>query len=144
MKICPSLPEHALSIRQPWGWAILNAGKNIENRSRRFNYRGPICLHASLHRASEDEQAWFFATLDDVDIATAQSCCGDMTNTEIKRASLSKRGGIIGTADIVDCIATSKSPWFTGPYGLVLENVKPVPFVSVKGALGLFKWRSRL
>lgn len=27
------LPPLALSIRQPWAWAILCAGKDIENRS---------------------------------------------------------------------------------------------------------------
>jgi len=26
------LPVKALSIRQPWVWAILNAGKRVENR----------------------------------------------------------------------------------------------------------------
>jgi hypothetical protein len=44
----------ALSIRQPWLWAILNAGKRIENRSRRDGrmpaccyHRGELYLHAS-------------------------------------------------------------------------------------------------
>lgn len=27
------LPEFALSIRQPWAWAIVYAGKDIENRT---------------------------------------------------------------------------------------------------------------
>lgn len=27
------LPELALSVRQPWAWAIIHAGKDIENRS---------------------------------------------------------------------------------------------------------------
>lgn len=138
------LPTKALSIRQPWVWAILTAGKRIENRPRRFHYRGPICLHASLHRPSVDEQTWFLATTDDVDINQGKPSCGDMTDAEIIKASLAVRGGIVGTAEIVDCIECSDDPWFFGPYGLVLENVQPVDFIPVKGALGLFDWRKKL
>jgi hypothetical protein len=31
-----------------------------------------------------------------------------------------------------------------GPFGLVLEDMKPVPFIPVKGALGLFKWKENV
>lgn len=31
----------AISIRQPWAWLILNAGKDIENRDWPTNFRGP-------------------------------------------------------------------------------------------------------
>ena len=30
-----------LSIRQPWAWAIIHAGKDIENRCWPTSYRGP-------------------------------------------------------------------------------------------------------
>ena len=46
------LPPLALSVRQPWAWAILHGGKVIENRSlgaiRAGNMvPGHICLHAA-------------------------------------------------------------------------------------------------
>ena len=127
------LPERALSIRQPWVWAILNAGKRVENRPRRINYRGPICLHASSHNTQREIDTFNATTMFFQD---GQIWCPS-------RESL-QRGGIIGTAEITDCIETSDSDWFSGPYGMVLKNVKPVPFISVKGALGLFKWRKKL
>lgn len=37
----------ALSIRQPWAWAIVNAGKRVENRTWETRYRGPILIHAA-------------------------------------------------------------------------------------------------
>ena len=37
----------ALSIRQPWAWLILNAGKDIENRSWYTSVRGRVLIHAS-------------------------------------------------------------------------------------------------
>lgn len=124
------LPVKALSIRQPWVWAILNAGKRIENRPRRFHYRGPICLHASQYdRLAEYE--------------TLSDHVYDLSDGFMPPRS-PELGGIIGTADIVDCVEASDSPWFFGPFGLVLENVKPTPFIPVKGALGLFDWRKKL
>ncbi|MBM2293780.1 hypothetical protein JQX09_17775 [Sulfitobacter pseudonitzschiae] len=126
-----NLPERALSIRQPWAWAILNAGKRVENRPRRFNYRGPICLHASLFN-------------DDGEHTIARHSIWRAAQMDIPQRSDLERGGIIGTAEIVDCIEQSDDPWFFGPFGLVLKDVQPVPFIPVKGALGLFRWRGRL
>lgn len=128
-----TLPERALSIRQPWVWAILNAGKDIENRPRRFHYRGSICLHASAHNSQR--------AIDDFNAFTA-FLEGDQIWSP-SRNHLS-RGGIVGTAEIVDCVKFSDSPWFFGPYGLVLRNVQPTPFIPVKGALGLFRWRKNI
>ena len=143
-----SLPDRALSIRQPWVWAIINAGKRIENRPRRFHYRGPICLHASLY---EPKWSDCRACLDVVSqvkgdrgtmrgLTREQGNISSIENSKEGRA----RGGIIGTAEIVDCIEASDDPWFFGPFGLVLENVQPVEFIPVTGALGLFRWRDRL
>lgn len=49
-----------------------------------------------------------------------------------------------GTAEIVDCIEPSDSPWLFGLYGHVLRYFRPVPFTAVKGALSLFRWRNML
>lgn len=42
-------PIRALSVRQPWGFAITDLGKRIENRGWRVapSYRGPLLIHAS-------------------------------------------------------------------------------------------------
>jgi len=37
----------AISLQQPWAWAILHAGKDVENRRWNTRYRGPIAIHAS-------------------------------------------------------------------------------------------------
>ena len=38
----------ALTIRQPWAWAIVYAGKDIENRSWKTKLRETIAVHAGL------------------------------------------------------------------------------------------------
>ena len=48
------------------------------------------------------------------------------------------RGGIVGRAKLMDCVSRHPSPWFFGPNGLVLADVEPLPFIPLKGALGLF------
>lgn len=39
-----------LTVRQPWAWAIIHGGKDVENRVRNIagEYRGPIAIHAGL------------------------------------------------------------------------------------------------
>lgn len=129
-----NLPQKALSIRQPWAWAIMNAGKNIENRPRNFNYRGPICIHASK---SVPPVAYLLAC-HEVTKITGRNHMPPLLTDDFPR------GGIIGTAEIVDCVTASGSPWFFGPFGLVLQNIKPVDFIPIRGALGLFDLRKNL
>jgi ASCH domain len=44
-----------LTVRQPWAWAIFRAGKDIENRTWKTNYRGPLLIHAA---GSLDRYGW--------------------------------------------------------------------------------------
>jgi hypothetical protein len=39
-----------LTVRQPWAWAIIHGGKDVENRSRNIagSYRGPVAIHAAI------------------------------------------------------------------------------------------------
>lgn len=39
-----------LTVRQPWAWAIVHGGKDVENRSRNIagDYRGLVAIHAGL------------------------------------------------------------------------------------------------
>lgn len=38
-----------LTVRQPWAYAIMHLGKDVENRSRNIagDYRGPVAIHAA-------------------------------------------------------------------------------------------------
>ena len=44
----------ALSIRQPWAAAIVQLGKNIENRTWATRFRGPILIHAAKTISRQD------------------------------------------------------------------------------------------
>lgn len=125
-----TLPKKALAIRQPWAWAILHAGKNVENRSWHTSFRGPICIHASkgMHRSDVSEFEGLFGLDWQIDMPDFDAL---------------PRGGIVGTANIVDCVPDMTSKWFFGPWGFVLTDIEPVPFIPVRGLLGFFDWQSQ-
>lgn len=108
-----------LSIRQPWSWAICNAGKDIENRDWWTGYRGPVLIHAGVKVEHDDYD--FVSKVAGVPVPDVVPV-----------------GGVVGIAKIVDCVTRSDSPWFFGRYGFVLADARPLPFQKLKGRLGLF------
>ena len=136
----------AISIRQPWPWLITrpditgnvhranakNFGllKNIENRAWQTKYRGPVLIHAAKGMTvSEYRNVGYFLS---------GFCSPGSGGINLPPASLLDRGGIVGYAEITDCVSASRSPWFMGDYGFVLQNQTPLPFLPCKGALSLF------
>ena len=110
-----------LSIRQPWAWAICCLGKDIENRQWPTKFRGKFLIHAGI-KVDED----------------GYDCLYDDWRVEAPSSKVINRGGIVGMAEIVDCVEAHNSPWFFGKYGFVLRNRQPLPFMPLKGRLGFF------
>lgn len=48
------------------------------------------------------------------------------------------RGAVIGVVDVVDCVSSHASTYFTGPWGFVLQNPRRIDPVPVRGKPGLF------
>ncbi len=118
----------ALSIRQPYAWAIIHAGKDIENRDWATRVRGRILIHAGV--------SWYEGKRAALDDARQWAICAGLpppTHEQIER------GGIVGEAEIIDCVSESASPWFYGRFGFVLRNARPLPFRALKGRLGFFE-----
>lgn len=124
----------AISIRQPWAWAILHAGKDIENRDWPTKVRGTVLIHASKGM-TKDEYSSF------VDTCRAARQADDRVKGYIHIPDFDElqRGGIVGQVEITGCAVASMSPWFFGRYGFVLRDPKPLPFRPFKGALGFFE-----
>lgn len=122
----------ALSIRQPWAWAIIHAGKDIENRAWSTSYRGPVLIHA----AKGMTRAQYEHCLHTIHYISVRHPFPPGLTLPAFEAL--ERGGIVGKARIVDCVSSSQSPWFFGPYGFVLADVEPLPFRACRGSLGFF------
>lgn len=119
----------ALSIRQPWAWLILNAGKDIENRDWKTNFRGRVLIHASKSCTKAEYAAA-------IDFMVERGL--DRLPFDFPHIDHFERGGIVGSVEIVDCTDASASPWFMGEFGFVLRNPQPLPFVPWKGRLSFF------
>lgn len=128
----------ALTVRQPWAWALIHGGKDIENRVQAWSYRGPVAVHAGLARFEQDNLA----------AATHRAAHGSDRSSEIKF------GAYIGVVDLLDVHVSSRtptglccdSPWAqhadapTKPVvHLVVENPRPLPRpIPARGQLGLW------
>jgi hypothetical protein len=115
----------ALSIRQPWAWLIVNGHKPIENRDWATAYRGEFLIHASKTCTQK-----YFAEV----VAQVEQQFGIV----VPCFEVLERGGVVGVAEIVDCVTASDLPWFTGEFGFVLANARSLPFLPFKGALSFF------
>lgn len=139
----------ALSIRQPWAWLIVRPDlsgearaealrrgliKDVENRTWRNAYRGPVLIHA----ASTKNTATF---------TQAREYAAALGVHNIPELQELHYGGIVGIARIADCMAPDRrsNPWhMEGAWGFKLVDIKPLPFQPVRGMLGFFEvpWSS--
>lgn len=119
----------ALSIQQPWAWAIVKRDKRVENRTWPTTYRGPVLIHAS--QACQDSSIEACAKILGVQPAA-------MLQEMVRDPQGLAAGAVVGVARLVDCVERSESRWFFGPFGFVLENVRPLNPFPIRGRLGLF------
>ncbi len=136
----------AITVRDPWGWAIAYSTKRTENRSRQTSYRGPLAIHVGL--------GW-----DEAGAASRliQTAWRDWANTVplhpgpgveysgypgklVRNGLWLDPGHIIAVANLVDChpAAGCCQPWGEGEgFHLTLADVQRVRKVAAKGQLGL-------
>jgi hypothetical protein len=117
----------ALSIQQPWAYAITNGTKRVENRTWYTTHRGPLLIHAGKTYQRGIEVA-IHADSPEVDLF-------GMINAP--------RGAVVGIASLVDCVresavAPDQRIWAGGPWCFVLDDVRAIDPVPYKGELGLF------
>lgn len=111
----------ALSIIQPWPYAIIHLGKPVENRSWRTHFRGRFLIHASR---GFDEAGYRFITHE--------------LGFALPPIEAFPRGGIVGSAVLRDCVRSHDSEWFCGPFGFVLQGVKALPLIPCRGFQGFW------
>lgn len=127
-----------ISIRQPWAWAILYGGKDIENRNWKTNYRGLVAIHAGKQfDMTGEDQKWLLANGGEPYVKMLQDFC-EFEDNDV-------RGAIVGVVEITDCIPSHscESPWKAGPdpdfFCWQLANPRALAMpIALKGQLGLF------
>ncbi|MEO8494175.1 MAG: ASCH domain-containing protein [Planctomycetota bacterium] len=117
----------ALSVRQPWAWLIVNGHKDIENRVWPTKVRGRILIHTAAKPVTQDAYEDFV------------EMCRDQGIKNYPDRNGFDLGGIVGSAEIVDCVDDLRSYWFEGPFGFVLTGARKTRFKPLKGMLGFFR-----
>ena len=82
----------ALTIKQPWAELIITGLKDVENRSRRTNFRGRLAVHAGRQRAE----------FDDLDLAAMPRRLRRPIEDAWQRHD--NAGKVLGTVEVVDCV----------------------------------------
>lgn len=116
----------ALSLTQPWAYAVAQGLKKVENRkwkpSHKFFANGPvrIAIHASM---TFDEGGAAFLKKQGVVVPPEKIV----------------HGAVLGLCRVVRVVTQSTDPMFFGPYGWELDSFQPLPTpIPCKGALSLW------
>ena len=117
----------ALTVCQPWAWALIHGPKRIENRNWATYYRGPLVIHAGKSRE------WIKDGLP------------ALRDNGIVVPDYFEYGAIIGVVNLVECFHHSVLPdphrcdvYAHGPYCWVTANPRPITPHVYKGAQGLW------
>lgn len=127
--------EYALSIKQPWAALLVHGLKTIEVRRWATARRGRVLIHAARIPDAR-KQGWRLVTPE------------IQPTTEL-------RGGIIGVAELRDCIRypnleqfkadqerhRNDPDWFLPPclYGFLFANMEKLPFRRFVGNVRFFR-----
>lgn len=137
--VCPDdLPAtlRALTVRNPYAWAIAIGVKPVENRTRRTSHRGDIAVHAGAK--------WFPGAEKDPQVARAW--WGGDPAGKVDPAELDSGWyrAVVAVVDLYDCHVPTPgccdSPWADPAAGAhwLLRNVRRIVPVPAKGALGVW------
>lgn len=118
----------ALTVQQPWAWAIIHGGKDVENRGKNCHFRGRFYVHAGLKHSTRDDafvrQHASVATVPDL-----------------------LHGSIIGTVELYDVLPPKNPPLSDGPWASanqwnwLLRDPRPLRRpIPATGHLGWWKY----
>ncbi|MCT7372666.1 ASCH domain-containing protein [Mycolicibacterium llatzerense] len=147
----------ALTVQQPWAWAIVNGDKQTENRTQAWAYRGPLLIHAGTRWSGRGGNS---PLIREAFTVTNHGYKGGNVPEWLFNAAAAESipgtamGAIIGIVDLVAAHpdAGCCRPWGESSYTehggherrtithLVLENARALPEpIACRGALGLWK-----
>lgn len=146
----------ALTVRQPWAWAIIHGGKDVENRTTAWKYRGPLAIHAGGVVSNRGQHSELVrAAWDAADLPTRFGRSDDLGLWhDVPSQSTLQFGAIIGVVELVDVHEAHdgccESPWGEREYveaggkvrrqlvHLELANAVAIDPIGCTGRLGLW------
>lgn len=139
------LDWRCLTLWQPYAALIPLGIKKIETRSRRSHYRGKLAIHSAV--AHKFTLADFISARNELILVAEKDDNKEMIDKlsiqigagEYQYHSFFKKGYILATADMVDCVEMTEEfiaqqthlerfvgDWQVGRFAYILENINPV------------------
>jgi hypothetical protein len=121
-----------LSLYPEWAWAIVFAGKDVENRSWRTRHRGTLLIHASSKRSSHEA----------LESARSLLCA----RSKLRPRDLPEEfpsSAILGAVELVDCAEDAKSSWAEADaVHWLLRGARPLPrpITDIPGQRRVWPW----
>lgn len=116
----------ALTIHQPWAWAIAQGHKRIENRSWYTSHRGSLLIHAGRSIQSIESGRRYIERL----------------GLRVPDRGTLVFGAIVAIARVKACVEVETvldEPFAEGPVCWLLTDVRAVDPFPYSGAQGLFE-----
>jgi hypothetical protein len=113
----------ALSVCQPWAWAIVAGIKKVENRTWRTKHRGPLVIHASRSQRYRG---------------------GDYTGLLPGLPAWEELdfGALVGIVELMDCVPVAEvrdDPFAVGPWCWLVRGARRVRPLPLKGQVSFFQ-----
>lgn len=136
-------PLHALTLVQPWAYAIARLGKPIENRT----WTPPdwlIGAYLAIHAGKKLDALAVAALRDEgFDVPDEMQHGAIIAVARVVGWVAEDENGVIarwhGGLSRLDAFGAAATPWWMGPIGWVLDNVTAIDPVPCRGAQKL--WR---
>lgn len=114
---------YVVSVVQPWATALALYGATVLNRPHRLPAKylgGQVAIHAATYRDPFRERV-------------ERGRIRDRTGVTVPAAL--PYGAIVAVGRLTGCVESSSSPWFEGPFGWVVEDVRAVTPVATRGVV---------
>lgn len=139
----------AITLTAPWAWAIAHAGKDVENRKTRCpSLLGErIAIHAGVEPSKAIDWEWQmadFAWMRWRGLLQAEPVLtyGAIVAVTTVVGWISADGAVgvpVDSPHIGDNHRKWRSPWFTGPIGWLIHDVRALPApVPARGKQGIW------
>lgn len=126
----------AITLKHPWAFAVARLGKDVENRRWSpssstlapgdwLAIHGGVVPRGSAREEADDDKNWI----------------GEHVDSRIDWFTLDRTitPGIVAACKFGGVVRESDSPWFSGPFGWLLEDVIAMPEpIPCRGNRGLW------
>ena len=114
-----------ITLKQPWAWAIRNAGKRVENRT----WAPPESMlgnYLAIHAGNNIDREGLSVLRERFSLSLPESLvCGAIV-------------AVARLDYVVDDNSAGNDPWYGGPFGWHLDDVTPIEHVACSGARRLW------